>query len=270
MSTHTRIDAADARCFLLTDFGDHDSYVGVMKAVMLGIAPSLTIVDLCHAIEPQDVISAGYVLLTAVPYLPGGSVVVAVVDPGVGTQRRILALAFDSWILLAPDNGLASMVLDRFECRAAWEIIWQRWRSSAPSATFHGRDIFAPCAALLASGQRTLEQVGEKIDPATVVRIETNPTRTADGIAATMLHVDRFGNLITNVEAARWGITAGSWLCRISDDLLPVLRTFGDVPPGQPLAYIGSSGFVEIAIRNGSAAARYGKNAPLLLVPVKE
>ncbi|GIV53705.1 MAG: hypothetical protein KatS3mg039_0223 [Candidatus Kapaibacterium sp.] len=266
MSGSSTTVAEHSPCFLLTDFGDRDAYVGVMKAVMLSAAPSLPIVDLCHAIEPQNVLSAGYVLLTAVPYLPDGSIVVAVVDPGVGTRRRIVGIVFEGWTLLVPDNGLVSLVLERYQCRSAWEIAWERLRSSPPCATFHGRDIFAPCAALLATKKRTLAHVGNPIDPASLVRLDTRPEARPQGIVASILHVDRFGNLITNVEAAPWGIVPGAdWVCRVGQDVLPLVSTFGNVEPGESLAYIGSSGFIEIAVCNSSAAARYGTRPPVFI-----
>jgi S-adenosylmethionine hydrolase len=253
-------------CFLLTDFGDRDAYVGVMKAVMLKHAPSLQIVDLCHAIEPQNIVSASYVLWSVAAHLPEGSFVVAVVDPGVGTKRRIVALEFAQWTLLAPDNGIASLVLDHMQCQRSWEIRWEEICPQPPSATFHGRDIFAPAAALLASKQRTLEQIGRPIDPASLVRIDLAPVETASGIVARILHVDRFGNLVTNVEAARWNIPGSQhWICCVGDEQLPLVRTYADRAPGEPLAYIGSSGFVEIAVCNGSAAKRYG-NAPSVML----
>ncbi|GBD04739.1 5'-fluoro-5'-deoxy-adenosine synthase [bacterium HR20] len=257
---------ASAPIFLLTDFGDRDAYVGVMKAVMLGIEPMLRVVDLCHNIEPQNVVSASYVLLTAVPYLPRGSVVVAVVDPGVGTKRRIVALAFEQFILLAPDNGIATLVLDRFRCERAVAVEHGRVAVHQPSATFHGRDVFAPAAAYLASGQLTLEQLGETIEVTSLVQLALEPRSDGQVLHASVLHVDRFGNLVTNVEAPRWGIApGGKWYCCIGDCELPILRTYGEQEPGQALAYIGSSGFIEIAVRNGSAAEQFG-NAPAIIL----
>lgn len=246
--------------FLLTDFGDRDAYVGVMKAVMLGIAPELRIVDLCHSIEPQNVTSAAYVLLTAMPYLPHGSVVVGVVDPGVGTARHIVGIRFAHVTLLVPDNGLAAMVLDRYAAEEVVAIDWRRVRDTLPSATFHGRDIFAPAAALLASGQRRLRELGEPLSIDSLQRLELAPHRAADGsIEARVLHIDRFGNLITNVEAAACGIEpVGCWQCEVNGVVLPLVRTYGEVPEGEPLCYIGSSGFLEVAVRNGNAAARFG------------
>ncbi len=255
-----------APIFLLTDFGYQDAYVGVMKAVMLGIEPTLRVVDLCHNIEPQNVVSASYVLLTAVPYVPRGSVVVAVVDPGVGTERRIVALAFEQCTLLAPDNGIATLVLDRFRCERAVAVEYARVALHEPSATFHGRDVFAPAAAYLASGQLALEHLGETIEVTSLVRFALEPRTDGRVLQARVLHVDRFGNLVTNVEAPRWGITpGGKWYCRVNGCEIPIVRTYGEQEHGQALAYIGSSGFVEIAVRNGSAAEWFG-SSPTIIV----
>lgn len=231
-----------------------------MKAVITDIEPRLRVIDLCHNIEPQNVISAAYVLLTSIPYLPSGSVVVAVVDPGVGSERQIVALNSDHFTLLVPDNGLATMVVERYITSNAWTIEWERFRSTAPSATFHGRDIFAPAAALLASRQRTLEQIATPRELSSLIRLDLSPQQSSQGIIARVLHCDRFGNLVTNVEATCWGVIADTgWYCEIANEIIPVVRTYAYVDEGEPLAYIGSSGFVEIGVRNGNAAARYGR-----------
>jgi len=249
-----------APIFLLTDFGDRDAYVGVMKAIMLSIDPSLVIVDLCHGIEPQNVVSAAYVLSSAVQYLPNGSIVVAVIDPGVGTSRRIGVFVFDHFVLLAPDNGLATLVLEQFRCEMAFALDPKQFVDRPPSATFHGRDLFAPAAAYLASGNVHIDQLGSRVDVGSLIRLDLNPRFDGGPLKASILHIDRFGNLVTNVQAERWGIThEHHWLCRIGQDNIPLVRTYADRGEGEPLAYIGSSGYVEIAIRNGSAVERYGK-----------
>lgn len=249
-----------APIFLLTDFGDRDAYVGVMKAVMLSIDSSLVIVDLCHGVEPQNVVSSAYVLLSAVEYLPKGSIVVAVVDPGVGTSRRIGALIFSHFVLLAPDNGIATLVLEHYRCEMAIALDPGHFVKWPPSATFHGRDLFAPAAAYLASGIVPFDQLGPRVDARSLVRLDLNPRIDGRVLEASILHIDRFGNLVTNVQAERWGIIHDhQWVCRIGDEIIPLVRTFADCDVGEPLAYIGSSGFVEIAVRNGSAAERYGK-----------
>jgi hypothetical protein len=248
--------------FLLTDFGDRDAYVGVMKAVMLGIAPDVRIVDLCHGIEPQDIVSAAYVLLTAVPYVPEGSVVVAVVDPGVGSDRRIVAMEFECFWVIAPDNGLATLVLDRYPMRTAFAVEWERLGRPTPSATFHGRDIFAPAAALLASGAWDAARLGRRVEGEMLLRLDLQPAERNGSIVGRILHRDRFGNLVTNVEAVRWNIEPhAGWLCDVGSETVPLVRTYSDVPLGEPLAYVGSSGFIEIAVRSGSAQARFG-NTP--------
>lgn len=255
---------ACAPIFLVTDFGYQDAYVGVMKAVMLGVEPTLSIVDLCHGIEPQNLVSAAYVLTTAAPYLPEGSIVVAVIDPEVGTERRIVALQFERFTLLAPDNGIATLVLERFRCECAVAVELRKVASDQPSATFHGRDVFAPAAARLAVGHMLLDELGKTIVPSELVRLDLEPRYDGNVLRASVLHVDRFGNLITNIEAARWSITPRSdWCCCVAGEILPIVNTYAERSIGQGLAYIGSSGFIEIAVRNGSAVERFGRAAEI-------
>ncbi len=150
---------------LLTDFGLSDVYVGVMKGVITQINPRLRVVDLTHQIPPQNITAARFSLMNAYPYFPKGTVHVAVVDPGVGSHRRAIAIQLDSGFLVGPDNGLFSGVLSQTKVIAVVELTNpEYWQTSAPSQTFHGRDIFAPVGAHLASGV-PLKQLGETIDP---------------------------------------------------------------------------------------------------------
>lgn len=256
--------------FLLTDFGDRDAYVGVMKAVCLRIEAKLQVIDLCHGIEPQNVVSAGYVLLTAIPYLPYGSVVACVIDPGVGTERRIIACELEHCTILAPDNGLCTMVLERYPCTRVTELEWERFAPDVPSTTFHGRDIFAPAAALIASKQRSIESLGTRVPLKSVFCLSLYPHQRSDSsLEATVLHCDHFGNLVTNVEAFRWNITSDllRWCCRVEDVTVPLVRTYADVQPGEVLCYLGSSGFLELAVRNGSARHRFGASPTIIFFP---
>lgn len=244
---------------LTTDFGLEDGYVAAMRGVILTLGPSLTVVDVSHAIAPQAIRQAAYVLSTAAPYYPPDTVHVVVVDPGVGSVRRPMALRCELGVFVGPDNGVIPAALEFLGDTGAWQAahLTERryWRSADASATFHGRDIFAPVAAHLALGA-SLSDVGEGLpDP---VRLpDVRLTRTEDGDwAGVVIHVDHFGNLITNIggEVA----TPGGARVEVAGISVPLARTYADVAVGQALAYVGSSGLVEVAVRDGSAAARLG------------
>lgn len=238
---------------LLTDFGDRDVYVGVMKAVVAGIAPGVTVVDLCHHVEPQAVDEGAFLLEAALPHLPPGSVVCAVVDPGVGTARRAVAVAAGGLVLVGPDNGLLTPTLDSPGLRAH-AITAPAVQAPSPSATFHGRDVFAPCAAHLARGL-PLEDVGPALDPVGLVRVEREPAR--------VVHVDHFGNLVTGLGPDR--LPAGRAFTVGAVAVSRWVRTFGEAPAGTPVAYVGFSGRVEVAVVGGSAARQLclGRGAPV-------
>lgn len=237
---------------LLTDFGLRDVYVGVMKGVIAGIAPSARVIDLTHEIPPQDIRAADFCLLCAFPFFPRGTIHVAVVDPGVGTERRAVAVALEEAVLVGPDNGIFSGLLQRKEVKAA--VILNRtefWLSERPGFTFHGRDVFAPVAAHLASGV-DLCKLGTPVDPSTLVRLDFPLwTETAGGFSGLIQYVDAFGNLVTNIPGHL--VEGRTWRIRAADHDLPGKRTYGDVSPGAPLALTGSHGFVEIAVNGGNA-----------------
>ena len=249
---------------LTTDFGLADGYAGAMKGVILRLCPGAIIVDVSHDIPPQAILQAAYVLSTIVPHFPAGSVHLAVVDPGVGTARRPIAVQTGSATYVAPDNGLLSLALVRDAAHLAVHLqpAWG-WAGPGPfSATFHGRDLFAPAAARLACGA-ALTELGEPISPADLVSLPgLQPRLQPDGSwLGQVLHVDRFGNLITNLQPWAW---AADLSARPVDLVITVgeakiaglKRTFGDVEPGELVAYLGSSGPLEIAVRDGNAAAR--------------
>lgn len=248
--------------FFLTDFGLADTYVGVVKAVILSIAPDARIVDLTHDVPPQDVRAGAFALLTAVPYLPEDAVVLAVVDPGVGTGRRPIAVQSTGRTFVGPDNGLLSWAVRS----DVYAVILDRprfWRPTV-SATFHGRDLFGPVAAHLARGV-PLAEVGSPCS-----EIQTLPfpavrrTFDDDGRVATaqgeIVHVDRFGNLISNLTVPDLPdeptvAVAG----RTISELAPHFQATGGAAEGAHLiALIGSAGLLEIAVPNGSAAAALG------------
>lgn len=240
---------------LLSDFGLQDVYVGVMKGAIAQINPTLTIIDLTHQIPPQDIAAGRFHLMNAFPYFPQETVHVAVVDPGVGSERRAIAIQLQDGFLVGPDNGLFSGVLDQHLAIAAVELTNSNyWRTFEPSATFHGRDIFAPVGAHLASGI-PLEELGTAIDLASLKQFPlVGSTKTEGTIAGTIQHIDHFGNLITNVPGRE--VAGKSWSVAIAEFTIPGKQTYADSPPGNLLALVGSHGWVEVAMSSGNAYAQ--------------
>lgn len=239
---------------LTTDFGTRDPYVAEVKGVILGIAARLGrmvhLVDVTHEIARHDVVEGALALEAVAAAFPPGTVHVAVVDPGVGTTRRALGLAAGGHVFLAPDNGLVTACL-----RPGWRAValeTPEYRRAAVSRTFHGRDVFAPAAAHVALGV-PLERLGPPLaDP---VRLGWDDARAEGGmVVGAVLHVDRFGNLITTIREAQ--LPGGEGVeVRIGGRRLPLVGTYGDLRRGQAGALIGSGGRLEIAVREGSAAA---------------
>ncbi|HEV7128482.1 MAG TPA: SAM-dependent chlorinase/fluorinase [Ktedonobacterales bacterium] len=256
---------------LLTDFGTADGYVGVMKAVILGITPDLPLVDLTHAIPPQDVRAGAWVLHTVWQDLPPDSICLGVVDPGVGTERRAVAAAVSGRYFVGPDNGLLGYVLAATPATAAVLLDNPRFARPNPSAPFHRRDLFAPAAGHLAAGL-DLTHLGTPLAPETLItRALPQPEPHADGWLGHVLHVDHFGTLITD-----FGPSVAPALLRQPQLRLRVggteihaqAATFAAGPPDTPFALLDSSGHLAIAIRNGSAAAwlHVGRDAEVLAV----
>jgi hypothetical protein len=235
---------------LLTDFGHSDGYVGAMQGVILSICPSATIVTLSHDIPPQNIQAGAFVLYQAFSYYPRHAVHCAVVDPGVGSQRRAIAVRTNHGIFVGPDNGLFSLALSTTTILEAVTLTNPHYRRAEVSATFHGRDIFAPAAAHIAAGTPLHEFGPSVID---LVRLEFRARLEAG--EAKIIHIDHFGNLFLDITAAD---------IRDKDNITFIIgevvikslnRTFADVEEGQFLAYVGSSGdHIEIALRNGNAA----------------
>ncbi len=242
---------------LLTDFGTGDHYVAAMKGIILTINPDARIVDLSHEIAPQNVTEASFTLSAVYRCFPRGSIMVAVVDPGVGGSRRIICLEAGGYVFLAPDNGLLTPVARREKRRRIFLVTNRRYFRKEVSATFHGRDVFAPAAAHLSLGVRP-EKLGRKTE--TMVELDLPAPMTSGGIlTGEVIHVDRFGNLVTNVtreafarfRKTRYGNTiaieiAGTRIRGLS-------RTYTERAPGEPLAIIGSGGRLEISVNGGSA-----------------
>jgi S-adenosylmethionine hydrolase len=226
---------------LLTDFGG-GPYVGQMKGVLATLAPGIATIDLAHDVAPQDVAEGAFHLRNALPHFPPGSIFIAVVDPGVGTARRAICVEAGSAVAVGPDNGLLSLLPRR---RAAYVLENSRYRRPDPAPTFHGRDVFAPAAAHLARGLAPT-RLGRRLD-----RIVELP-RAEGGLKGTVVTIDRFGNLITDIEGAR--VPAGARVRVGARRVGPLVLTYGDAREGDLLALVGSSGHVEVAVRNGSAA----------------
>jgi S-adenosylmethionine hydrolase len=243
---------------LTTDFGTRDAYVGAMKGVLLSIAPELAIHDVAHDVDPQRIEHGAAVLRGACPYFPSGTVHVGVIDPGVGTERAPVVIVAGGHAFVGPDNGLFGPVVARLGgAHAAYRI--ERTPALAHhlprqrSSTFHGRDLFAPVAALLAAGIVAPSAVGPRH---TVVQLPgTEPVRVPGGIEGQIAYYDHFGNAITNVPVQMLAeLGQGERVVRLPGDRRAVLReTYGDGAPGEILAVVGSEGLVEIAVRDGSA-----------------
>jgi S-adenosylmethionine hydrolase len=244
---------------LTTDFGTRDAYVAEMKGVMLGIAASsgqpLTFIDLTHEIAAHDVTEGALALDAAVPFFPIGSIHLAVVDPGVGTARRGLVLRTDRALFVGPDNGLFTPFLESGGRWKAWELRAEEYRLASVSRTFHGRDIFAPATAHLAAGVPA-KRFGPPIDDP--VRLTWPAVRPVAGaVAGAVLHVDRFGNLVTSIRAEAVEDVGRGVKIRLGGRPLPLVGTYGELEAGQAGALVGGSGRLEIAVREGSAAAMF-------------
>lgn len=245
---------------LITDFGYADAYVGAMKGALLRVDPTLTLVDISHAVGPQDIAQAGRLLASIVPYYPAGTVHVVVVDPGVGSQRRILAAEVAGSFVVAPDNGCLGPLMDRQTLTRGVCVENRRFFNPLVSATFHGRDIMGPVAAHLSLGV-PLGELGPKLALGSLVRLPL-PVVVIEsgGLCGVVVAEDRFGNLITNIHREDLeGLTVG----RHGVDLHTTLAAhcivglsthYGVVDPGKPLALVGSDGYLEIAVNGGHAA----------------
>lgn len=252
----------------LTDFGSVDGYVGAMKGVVLCRAPRASLVDISHQIAPQDVRAGAWALRQAAPFFPAGTIHVAVVDPGVGSERRPLVVESAGQIYVGPDNGLLSAAYDG--AWRAWQLTREELFLRPTSATFHGRDIFASVAAHLAAG-RAPEACGELIDDPVSLGFErVVAERDAAEVCGRVIHIDRFGNLITNIVLGAEEV--GRWRCQLgAREIGVVARTFADVHRGAWVAYLGSSMLLEIGKRDGDGARELssGLDSEVRLWPLK-
>lgn len=258
--------AASGIITLTSDFGLRDPFVGVMKGRILGAAPSARIIDLTHEIVAHWPAEAGFWLARSYSYFSRGTVHVAVVDPGVGTARDIAMLLLDGHLFLAPDNGLLAEVVARSRAARLWHLDARgltRLGISKPSATFHGRDIFAPVAAALATGAVGPDEIGTTVGELVPGWVD-EAIAARDRVTGVVITIDHFGNLITNI---------GHELCTAFVDpvvhagklALPLRRTYGDVQPGDPVALVNSFGVIEIAVAERRAADVLGlsRGAPI-------
>lgn len=259
---------------LLTDFGTTDPYVGVMKGVIHSICPQAQVIDLTHAVLPQQIRQAAFLLEGSVSYFAPGTVFLVVIDPGVGTARRSIAIRAGGYFFVGPDNGVFSYVCREMETVRVVELTNSAYHLPLTSRTFHGRDVFAPVAAHLAYGVR-LEMLGEpvadRVDlPSPMLGIKSRH------ITGEVLHVDHFGNIITSIGFLRWqsserltfeaafGDVGGASLDAkrasvvVGDGqkISPLRRTYGEAAPGDLMMLVSSGGFLELAVNQGSAASR--------------
>lgn len=250
---------------LTTDFGRASAYVGSLKGALYAAASGLTLVDLCHDIAPFDIMEGALLLSAVAPTFPPGTVHLAVVDPGVGGPRRPLIVATERAFFVGPDNGLFTPVLD------ASAHVWEIDPSVAPgalSATFHGRDLFAPVAARLASGTAPASLGAPITDP---VRLDwPRPRRDGEALVGVVLHVDGYGNVITSIPDS--ALPPGRAALRVEiagHTILGVDRTYAQRPDGTLLALIGSSGLLEVAVARGHASLALGvrPGSPVRVVP---
>ena len=250
---------------LTTDFGARDAYAAQLKGVLLARCSGAAVLDLTHDIAPHDAIEGALFLDGAVPAFPPGTVHLAVVDPGVGGVRRAIACAIGGQFAVCPDNGLLTLLARRLPVEEAREIANPALRREPVSATFEGRDVFAPAAAHLACGG-ALGDLGPPAEGLATLALP-EPSREADGVRGEVLHIDRFGNAITNVEASMLPEAAGGVRVSAGGRVLPLRRTYADAAPGEVLALVGSGGRLEIAVREGSAADRLGlrRDSPVLV-----
>lgn len=250
---------------LLTDFGTDDAYVGILKGAILMVNPAATIIDITHAIESQDLVEAAYLAGDYYKYFPEKTVHIVVVDPGVGSDRAIIALKIREQIFLAPDNGVLTQLLDCSDVAGIVRVDNTQYFLKPVSKTFHGRDIFAPVGAHLANGLQMMD-VGTPIDPDIPVRLSLpQPFISKDGnIDGTIISIDRFGNLITNID---WNWFRRHYPAADKETLIfkiggcfikGLSPTYKSAGLNKPLVIVGSRGYFELSVNSGSAQQYFG------------
>jgi len=249
---------------LLTDFGTKDEFAGVMKGVILSVNPCATIVDITHHIDAQDVFQAAYIIQSAYKYFPKGTIHVVVVDPGVGSNRRILAAEIQGYIFLAPDNGVLTLAIDNEETGRIIHVENSEYFLKSVSNTFHGRDIFAPVAAHISKGL-DIRRLGKPLSKKDLIRLDILKPYISDNneLIGVIISVDRFGNLITNIdsdclESFCKADMGKNFVIHIGKDKITGLsQSYAGVKHHHPLAIISSRGYLEIAVNCGDAKSYF-------------
>jgi len=246
---------------LLTDFGSHDAYVGIMKGVIAGINPSANVIDICHSIPPQDIFSGAYLLYTSYRYFPKKTIHVAVVDPGVGSTRDIICVETCDCFFLVPDNGLLSLIIQNERPKDIFRVTNNKYFLSSLSNTFHGRDIFAPIAAHLSKGIKP-NQLGTRINQLKQTDFPKPNHKKTGMLEGQIIYIDRFGNLITNIirpHIKALKINEEYMKTKVGKKKMTGLsNTYTDVGIGEPLVLFGSAGFLEVSVNQGSAQKYFG------------
>jgi len=254
---------ADGTIALITDFGTRDYYVGAMKGVILSINPKAALIDVSHDVPPGDIRFGAYLLARVSGCFPPETVHLAVVDPGVGGDRRAIAVRSGSGTFVGPDNGLFTRILDGREAVSVIEITESRYFAGKISPTFHGRDLFAPVAAHLSLDTARFDGLGTVIDdPVMLDALEAK--RVGETIVGTVIHVDRFGNIITNVPEGvlREFISGSDAIVKTGGKrIVGLVKTYCSVQEGHVLSLIGSSGYLEVSVNGGSASEALGVGA---------
>lgn len=239
---------------LTTDFGLEDPYVGIMKGVILNIDFDCRIVDITHGIPSQDILAGAFALKSSFRFFPRGTIHVAVVDPGVGSSRRPLLVQTEDYFFIGPDNGILSPALEREKDLRIYHLIQDRFFLKPTSHTFHGRDIFAPVAGWLSKGTLPRE-FGPRIHDFLKLKLPL-PKRTGQRVLGTILRIDKFGNLITNLTARDIPKPARGYALRIAGhEIRQHVSSYAEAEPKEPFTIFGSSGYLEISVNRGSAAS---------------
>jgi S-adenosylmethionine hydrolase len=261
---------------LLSDFGSKSHYTGVMKGVISGIYSDVNIFDITNEVQPQNIKEAAFILSASVKYFPEKTIFLAVVDPGVGSERRPIGVKSGERYFVAPDNGILSYLSDDFNFDIVVELNNEEYHLKDKSFTFHGRDIFAPIAGFLAKGV-SIEKMG-KIIKAKELNLIPKPSVKKDDFGffhGEIIFIDNFGNLITSFKASKLDLDcekAAKYHIQIGySNIYGIMRTYSDVDPQGLLAYVGSSGYLEIGVRNGSASEKLhsslGQEVLLSVIP---
>ena len=246
---------------LTSDFGLQDSYVGIVKGIIKTISPQVELIDLTHNIPPQNIYATSFILENAIDYFPRDTIHLTIVDPTVGSNRKIIAVVSEQGYFICPNNGLLTGVLNRYRAEQAYSLNNNNyWLNQQISNTFHGRDIFAPVTAHLANGI-ALDELGEEIPVEDLVLLDLpNFCKDKNRIRGIIQYVDIFGNLVTNIPAKL--VKNRSWCICIEEEELIIesVTTYSDVQKSQLVSLIGSHGYVEVAVNGGSAKMTLDKS----------